>query len=183
MVVAFIALFMAIGGGSYALAQLPSRSIGAKQLKRGAVHNVNIANNAVTGAKIKRDSITGADIRENTLSGLAVSSAAAATNANHANSSAALDKVTYVRQAGSVGPATGDAMNPTSTIGAATATCPAGTLAVGGGVGIGDTSATSVADSFPEPGGRGWTVRVDNSALAAQAFTVVAVCLAAGAAG
>ena len=36
MVVAFVALFMAIGGGSYALAQLPSRSVGSTQLKRGA---------------------------------------------------------------------------------------------------------------------------------------------------
>ena len=89
-----------------------------------------------------------------------------------------------MRQPGSVAAGTPDGMGGfTATIGAATATCPAGSFAVGGGVGIGDTSNTSVADSFPEPGGRGWTVRVDNSSPAAQAFTVVAVCLAAGAAG
>jgi hypothetical protein len=189
MVVAFVALFMAIGGGSYALAQLPSRSVGSTQLKRGAVKNANLANNAVTGAKIRSNSVTGSDIRESSLRGVASATAAAsATNATHANAAAALDRVVYTRQAGSVGPGTvpdpvGDPTNVVATISGASATCPAGTFAVGGGVGVNNNQDTSVVDSFPEPGGRAWSVRVDNSSTTTQTFTVVAVCLAAGAAG
>lgn len=184
MVVAFVALFMAVGGGSYALAQLPSRSVGAKQLKRGAVRNANIANNAVTGAKIRSNSVTGSDIRENTLAGVA--SAATAANAGHANASAALDRVVYIRQNGTAGagrPDPADATNIIATIGAASAPCPAGHLVTGGGVFINNTENTSIADSFPEPGGRAWTARVDNSSTTEQTFTVWAVCVAAGAAG
>jgi hypothetical protein len=185
MVVAFVALFMAIGGGSYALAQLPSRSVGSKQLKRGAVKNANLANNAVTGAKIRSNSVTGSDIRESSLSGVAsATTAATATNATHANAAGALDRVVYTRAAGAVPPATPSAPDPISTVSGATAGCPAGTFAVGGGVGVDDNVNTSVVDSFPQPGGRGWSARVDNGDVdAAHGFTVVAVCLAAAAAG
>src|ERR1700755_342174 len=82
MVVAFIALFVAIGGSSYAVTRLPAKSVGSKQIRTGAVRTVHIARNAVTGAKIKNGSITGADINVSSLAG--VPSAAAATNATHA---------------------------------------------------------------------------------------------------
>jgi hypothetical protein len=179
MVVAFIALFMAIGGGSYALAQA---RIGSKQLKRSAVRTANLANNAVTGAKVRNGALTGADIRENTLAGVA--SAANATNAGHANSSAALDRITYVRQAGSVGPGVdAGGGNVTATIGGGAAVCPAGQLPIAGGVGVDNNQDTSVVDSFPDPGARAWRVRIDNSGLATNTFTVVAICVPAGAAG
>ena len=159
--------------------------MGSTQLKRGAVKNVDLANNAVTSGKIRNNAITGADIRESSLSGVASATSAAnatnAGNATHANAAAALDRVVYVRQAGSVAAAP-DMTN--SSVGGASATCPAGSFAVGGGVGVADNSTTSVVDSFPEPGGRAWSVRVDNNDIAgAKSFTVVAVCLAASAAG
>jgi hypothetical protein len=183
MVVAFIALFMAIGGGSWALAaSLPSKSVGAKQLKRGAVRNANLANGAVTGAKVKDRSLTARDINVGSLQGVAsAASAATATNATHANAAAAVDKVTYASAQGGVPPA-----NPTTmhSVAGASAACPAGTFAIGGGVGITDAESSSVVDSFPEPGGRAWTGRVDNNDPAAgKAFNVVAICLAAGSAG
>jgi hypothetical protein len=138
----------------------------------------------VTGAKIKDGSITGADIKVSSLAG--VPSAASATNATHAASAAGLDRVVQVRQGGSVGPATptADPTAPTITVGGASATCPPGLLATGGGVGVDDNANTSVVDSFPEPGGHAWTARVDNSDVgAAHGFTVVAVCVGAAAAG
>jgi hypothetical protein len=174
MVVAFIALFVAIGGSSYAVTQLPARSVGSKQLK----------NNAVTGAKVKNRSITAADIRVSSLAGVA--SAATAANAAHSGAAAQLDRVTYARQPGGVGPAPPpDAAGnqPTITAGASAA-CPPGTFAIGGGVGVDDNNATSVVDSFPEPSGRAWTARVDNSdPSSAHGFTVVAVCVSAVTAG
>jgi hypothetical protein len=51
-VVATLALFIALGGASYAAFKLPKNSVGNRQLKK----------NSVTGAKVKDDSLTGADI-------------------------------------------------------------------------------------------------------------------------
>ena len=183
MVVAFIALFVAIGGSSYAVTRLPAKSVGSKQLRRAAVQNANLARNAVTGAKVKDRSLTAADINVASLAGVA--SAASATNATHAGSAGGLDKVTYVNAAGVVP----QAPPPTGTdqptvVAGASATCPPGTFAIGGGVGVDDNVNTSVVDSFPEPGGRAWSARVDNSdPTAPHGFTVRAVCIAAATAG
>jgi len=180
MVVAFIALFVAIGGSSYAVTRLPSNSVGSKQLKK----------NAVTGAKVKNRSLTAADIKVSSLAGVAsAASATNATNAGHAGAAAGLDRVQYVNQPGSVGPGTRDPADPTgatviATVGAASAGCPPGTLVSGGGVGVDDRTNTSVVDSFPDQGGHAWTARVDNADPgASHSFTVVAVCVAAAAAG
>lgn len=181
MVVAFIALFVAIGGSSYAVTRLPAKSVGAKQIRTGAVRTVHIARNAVTGAKIKNASITGADIKMSSLAG--VPSAAAAT---HAGAAAGLDRITYVSAAGGVPPAPplDPAGNQPTVVAGASAACPPGTLVSGGGVGVVDNINTSVVDSFPEPGGHAWTARVDNSDPGAgHGFTVVAVCVGAAAAG
>jgi hypothetical protein len=57
-VVASVALFIALGGVSYAATSLPRNSVGTAQLK----------SNAVTGAKIKNSSITGRDVKNGSLS-------------------------------------------------------------------------------------------------------------------
>src|SRR4029079_9726485 len=88
MVVAFIALFVAIGGSSYAVTRLPAGSVGTKQLKK----------NAVPGAKVKNRSLTAAEIKVETLAGVA--SAASAASAGHANAAGSLDRVVYVNQPG-----------------------------------------------------------------------------------
>jgi hypothetical protein len=185
MVVAFIALFVAIGGSSYAVTRLPAGSVGTKQLRRGAVHNNNLGKNAVTGAKVKNRSLTAADINVASLAG--VPSAASAANATHAGAAAALDRVIYVAKPSGVPQAPPPVGNPPeqgTVVAGASAACPPGTFAVGGGVGVDDNANTSVVDSFPEPGGHAWTARVDNNdPTAAHGFTVVAVCIGAAAAG
>ena len=47
-VMATIAVFIALGGASYAAIQLPKNSVGTKQMKK----------NAVTTAKIKKEAVT-----------------------------------------------------------------------------------------------------------------------------
>ncbi len=47
---ATVALFIALGGGAYAAATLPANSVGAKQIKKGAVERPKIKNNAVDGS-------------------------------------------------------------------------------------------------------------------------------------
>jgi len=56
-VVATMALFIALGGVSWAAVTLPRNSVGGPQLKA----------NAVTGAKVRNSSLTGADVRDQSL--------------------------------------------------------------------------------------------------------------------
>ncbi len=79
-VMATIAVFIALGGASYAAIKLPKNSVGSKQLKK----------NSVTGAKVKDRSLTGADINASNLG--VVPSAQAAAHADSATSAAFADK-------------------------------------------------------------------------------------------
>lgn len=56
-VVACLALFVALGGASYAATQLPKNSVGTQQLKNGAV----------TGAKVKAGSLTASSFKPGQL--------------------------------------------------------------------------------------------------------------------
>ncbi len=56
-VVSCLALFIALGGASYAAINLPKNSVGAKQLRKHAVTTAKIKKNAVTGAKVKESSL------------------------------------------------------------------------------------------------------------------------------
>jgi hypothetical protein len=46
-VVAFVALFVALGGGAYAAIKLPANSVGTKQLKNGAVTSAKVKNGSL----------------------------------------------------------------------------------------------------------------------------------------
>jgi hypothetical protein len=104
--IALLALFIALGGTTYAATALPKNSVGTKQLKKNAVTalkikngnvsgpklknsavtNAKIAANAVTGTKVADDSLTGADILESSLG--TVPSATTATTATNATTAA-----------------------------------------------------------------------------------------------
>ncbi len=60
LVISLIALFIALGGTSYAAitASLPKNSVGSKQLKNNAVTSKKIKNGAVTAAKINTTGLT-----------------------------------------------------------------------------------------------------------------------------
>jgi hypothetical protein len=62
MVVAFIALLLALGGGAYAQ-QLSNNSVGSKQLKNNAVTTKKIQNGAVNSNKVKNGSLLSADFQ------------------------------------------------------------------------------------------------------------------------
>lgn len=50
--IALLALFIALGGTSYAATQLPSNSVGSRQIRAGAISSPKIQNGAVTPAKL-----------------------------------------------------------------------------------------------------------------------------------
>lgn len=56
-VVACLALFVALGGVSYAAVNLPKNSVGSKQLKKGAVRTNDISAKAVKAGKIAKNAI------------------------------------------------------------------------------------------------------------------------------
>jgi hypothetical protein len=100
LVISTIALFVAIGGISWAAATIGTKDIknGAvitKKLHNGAVATKKIKKNAVNGSKVRNDSLTGTDINESTL-GLVPS-------ANHANSADSAANATNAANANTVG--------------------------------------------------------------------------------
>ncbi len=89
-VVSVIALFIALGGGAYAVSSAGKNSVVSKSIKNGQVKTDDLADNAVTGAKVIDASLTGDDVDESTLGQVASAANAGhatdATNANHATS-------------------------------------------------------------------------------------------------
>lgn len=68
--IAYAALFVALGGTSYAAGTLAKNSVGSKQIQKGAVHASDIASNAVTSAKVKNGALRAADFRATDLASL-----------------------------------------------------------------------------------------------------------------
>lgn len=66
-VVATLALFIALGGASYAALKLPKNSVGTKQLKKSAVTTAKVKSEAITAAKVKKATLTGGQIKSSTL--------------------------------------------------------------------------------------------------------------------
>jgi hypothetical protein len=58
-VVAYLALFVALGGTSYAAFSLPANSVGSRELRNGAVTSRKLAKHAVTAATLDPKSIAG----------------------------------------------------------------------------------------------------------------------------
>ncbi len=68
-VVASMALFVALGGISYAAIQLPRNSVGASQIKKNAVRSSEVRNSSLRGSDIRNSSLTGSDIKNSSLRG------------------------------------------------------------------------------------------------------------------
>jgi hypothetical protein len=85
-VMATVAVFIALGGSTYAALSLPKNSVGTKQLKNGAVTNQKLRNGAVTGLKLALQSVTGANVTPNSLTGTQIDASTLGTvpDATHA---------------------------------------------------------------------------------------------------
>jgi hypothetical protein len=67
MLVALLALFVALGGSSYAALQVRVNSVGSKQLRNNAVTSKKIKNGAVNSSKVMNGSLVSADFRAGQL--------------------------------------------------------------------------------------------------------------------
>src|SRR5256885_8007538 len=61
--IAWLALFVALGGASYAAIKLPANSVGSRQIKRNAVTSSKIKRNAVTSSRVKDRSLLASDFK------------------------------------------------------------------------------------------------------------------------
>lgn len=103
MVVALLALFMAMGGTTYAVTKLPKRSVGSAELKKGAVRSENIAKGAVTVSKLGKGLVASGASTNSTRSLRAEASYAAkagyADTAGKADTAALADRATLADKA------------------------------------------------------------------------------------
>jgi len=65
--IALLALFVALGGTSYAAVNLPNGSVGAAQLKQGAVASKKLRNGAVSRAKLRNNAVNSAKVANGSL--------------------------------------------------------------------------------------------------------------------
>ncbi|HYJ21522.1 MAG TPA: hypothetical protein VEW07_05815 [Solirubrobacterales bacterium] len=123
LVISILALFIALGGTSYAVTQLPKNSVGTAQLKK----------NAVTGAKVKDGSLSGADVDVATLG-----TVPAASSSNRANSAQTADRAASAGAADTAGTA-----NSAATAGSALTADRAGSAATADKAISADTAKTA----------------------------------------
>jgi hypothetical protein len=84
MLVALLALFVALGGSSYAAVK-----IGARDIARGAVGTRAIANNAIRSGDIHNATVSGIDVRDDSLTNADIDNASlSAATAKSANTAA-----------------------------------------------------------------------------------------------
>jgi hypothetical protein len=125
--VALLALFVALGGTSYAAVQPPANSVGTKQIKK----------NAVTSAKVKNGSLRSADFAAGQLPAGAAGRAGPAGPAGPQGAAGPQGPKGDKGDKGdpflpSVLEESGNSANDSTTPKSTTVSCPDGTLAVGG---------------------------------------------------
>src|SRR6188472_1994803 len=105
MIVALLALFVALGGSSYAAVK-----IGARDIQRGAVGTRAIANNSIRSGDIHNATVSGADVKDDTLTNadidntsLIAKSAETAARATTATSASTASNATNADNAGNAG--------------------------------------------------------------------------------
>lgn len=157
-VVAFIALFVALGGSVYA-----ANKISGTQIKPGSLPGNRIKPKSLTGKRIKPKSLTGQQIKANSLSGDQIKEStltgitASAVSVQYATVAVPLS---YSSPGGVQG----------------TAVCPVGTSVIGGGASVSNENLAYVNDSAPSPTHAGWIAT--GRGTSGVTMTVTAICTA-----
>ncbi|WP_026909407.1 collagen-like triple helix repeat-containing protein [Patulibacter minatonensis] len=185
-VTAGIALFVALGGTSYAAGSLAANSVGSSQIKASAVKTSELASNSVTTAKVKDGSLKSTDFAAGQLpsgaqgaQGLPGAKGDKGEKGDKGDTGTAgtpgtngTDGVSgyQVVTGTSTNVTTGD--NEISSV-----VCPAGKKPVGGGVTMTDSISMYVSRSGVS--GNGWTVRMYNGSGSTKSFQTQVVCITA----
>lgn len=178
--VAMAALVVALGGTAVAQVALPDGSVTTAKLKNGSVTTAKIANSAVKSAdiangavdpkKISKGAVTSPKIATGAVTSAKIR-AGTITPANIAPGVLGGLSAAKVRLA----PGNEVLLAPGSR-GIATATCPAGQLAISGGYRLGPSG--SLEATGPTSDGQGWTVTAAAPGLLPATISATAVCVA-----
>ncbi len=171
LIVAVAALVLAASGTAVAASKLVS---GDTLIKKQSLSGNRLRNHTITGRQINVRKLGTVPSATNADHATTAGSATSATNATTAGtaSSAPIAKVTYATSSASVSPG-GVAV-------LVTATCPAGTIVIGGGGQVTDETNAFVNDTFPN-GKTGWSVDYINDGTSASNATTTAICAPAAA--
>lgn len=166
-VLAGIALFVSLGGVSYAVA---TGSINSREIQNGAVQSRDVRDGSLKGRDVANGTLRSRDIRDGVLSGLDVrdGSLAGADLAANAIGDREIDEpqldlnrlggvsvTRFVKNVTRVETrTTNDAVTPKA---APAATCPAGKRLIGGGARVVAAAPVPVALTVNGPDGRAWT--------------------------
>jgi hypothetical protein len=98
MIVALIALFVALGGSSYAVTKISTKNlrtgaVNSRVVKNNSLKSGDIRNESLTGSDIKTDSIKNADIDNSNLQAKSADTAGRATTADTASNATSLGGV------------------------------------------------------------------------------------------
>jgi hypothetical protein len=155
-VVACLALFIALGGSVYAAGK-----ISGKQIKRNSLPGNRIKPKTIPGNRIKPKSLTGGQVKPNSLKGEQIDEKTLTVSA------AALTSVQYESKTLELNWKTASA----------TANCPAGSYAIGGGATLSNEDGGIVNSSGPSPLRTGWTASGYSWSEPGPTMTVTAVCV------
>jgi hypothetical protein len=173
--IALLALFIVLGGTSYAAVALPRNSVGPKQITK----------DAVTSAKVKNGSLRSIDFAAGQLpqgarGEVGPAGPRGASGTNGANGRDATTNL-VTRMTGILYVLGGGGIGGSPTIGAAQrADCLTGERAINGGfemIDVGDTTgATIPITNRAATDNRGWVVRMENYSLGYKEFRVYVTC-------
>jgi len=176
-----LALFVALGGTSYAATSLAKNSVGSAQIKSKAVKNSDLGSNAVTSAKVKDGSLLAKDFRAGELPagqqgpkgdpGLPGEKGPQGDKGEKGDKGDKGDPGTSGYEV-VTGPVSNLANGATAQ---PIVLCPAGKKPVGGGMTT--SSSTGLIIARTGLSGNGWTVRVTNDSGAARSFQPQVICM------
>lgn len=158
-VVACLALFVALGGTVYAAGK-----INGKQIKRGSLPANRIKPKSLGGRQVKPGSLTGSQIKPNSLAGEQIDEGTLTVSA------ASLASVQYESTT----------LVLSWPMASATANCPSGSYAIGGGATLSNEDGGIVNESGPSPLRTGWTASGYSWSEPGPTMTVTAICVAVG---
>ncbi|MGZ6694876.1 MAG: hypothetical protein ACXVFN_12970 [Solirubrobacteraceae bacterium] len=166
-VTATAALFVALGGSSYAAVTLPRNSVGAAQLRKSSVRSDKVRDRSLEVRDLSlraRESLRG----QRGPVGPQGPPGGTGSSGSSSGGTSGIGLV-YRTATGSV---------PFGTSNSTTVSCDPGQHVTGGGLRV-DTAGSDAAarESYPSSGNTAWTARVGNDDLSAGAtYTVIAIC-------
>lgn len=170
-VTATIALFIVLGGTSYAAVKLPRNSVDASHIRSGAVRSSEVKDLSLDVKDVSAKARAALRGQAGPAGAQGPAGPQGPAGAQGGPAPAAALAVKQVTGAVGAAPSVDE-----TTVAGGSVSCDAGQRVVTGGVRVDAPGSTAVQDSYPSGAGE-WTARVGNDDVAAgHNFTVYAVC-------